>query len=188
MSQALYFLVAVPPSLSKPSEHGPLVPLSLLIGMSVYLGDTSVGLAICLSTRRAHLSVVALSESVWMTGVASSGCVVFGNTGRMPVEADVVCVEGRWSITVTILLTCSSQREAWWSLFPNKDIPRMESFLNDVVSSFHFPLWAQWAPPLQLCFCLPSFLQLQLVAGSLVVPEAQLHFGFRSLGENEQLV
>lgn len=37
----------------------------------------------------------------------------------------------------------SSQREAWWSLFPNKDIPRMESFLNDVVSSFRFPLWAQ---------------------------------------------
>lgn len=55
----------------------------------------------------------------------------------------MVCVEGRWSITVTILLTYSSQREAWWSLFPNKDIPRMESFLNDVVSSFRFPLWAQ---------------------------------------------
>lgn len=45
-------------------------------------------------------------------------------------------------------------------------------------------LWAQWFPHLQLCY-VPFLSQLRLLAGSLVVPEVQLHFGFRSLGEME---
>ena len=49
-------------------------------------------------------------------------------------------------------------------------------------------LWAQWFPCVQPLCVLPSFPNFSSEPAPFVVPEAQTHFEFRSLGENEKLV
>ena len=67
------------------------------------------------------------------------------------------------------------------SLFPDKDVPGRGYFL---VPHPFFPLLGPREPRVHSsASVLP--LEPQLVAGSLVVSEAQLHFGF---GGNEELV
>jgi len=68
-----------------------------------------------------------------------------------------------------------------FALYPYIRIFLEQSFLSDVVSSFHFFLGTV-TPRVQCCVCPPFFSQLPLLAASLVVPEAQIHFGLGSLG------
>lgn len=101
--------------------------------------------------------------------------------------ANVVCVQRRgndsplaskfskrgwWSLLKVMLFSYSTG----WALCLYKDVPRMGLLLNDVSFFGHSESICNL-----LCPC-----WLQLLAGSLKVPEAQLDFGFRSLGKKEK--
>lgn len=183
----LTFLICCPLRLSKPSNHGTLWPLSLLLYwcISVFMGRICGG-----GHVPASKYTLVGSEWVYLAALASGTweqCLWRWAYTIWREDGVIRCVR-------VCLLACSSQKDAWWSFL------NLCFFLIHVIWYFthirvfmewycfilSFLLWAWWFPHLQFYLCPPFFSQLYLLADFLVVPEAWFHFGSGSLGENEK--